>query len=117
MSLVRRVVLLCLLTSMVVACQANRNGVHLINRTDVELALGFSAAVEACQEAFLAFAQINDSSREPAAGAWTPAVQWVPSSDLGDDLFILVTDNGTQVLDHTPVQLPPCGGQPPDWLP
>lgn len=105
------------MTLLIAACVPPERGVTLFNRTDVPLSIGFSEAVPPCTDRFLSERQIGDSSREIADEAWSPAVVWAVLESDVDRAWVIAGSDRTQVLLEPPTDLPPCGGQPPDWLP
>lgn len=110
--------LVLLATAGLAACVSGPNpeGIHVVNRTSVPLALGFSEAVAPCSEAFLSFDSIDDFTRDMAEGAWQPNVVWAPD-ERSRIAWIVVSEQGTDLRSELPAAVPPCGGEPTDWQP
>lgn len=98
------------------ACGGGQPGVHVYNRTDVALAVGFFDPIAPCSDRFVPSSESSDSSGDPAYGAWKPRFGIAPAAGT-TVVWLVVTANGTKVLSEPPSQLLPCGGKPVDWVP
>ena len=105
---------LLLLSSSVVAC-ATADEMHVYNRTNAVLQLGFAAPVAACSDASLPLAEVNDPDLPPLEGAWRPTTGVAVAIGDPEPTHVLVTRRGTQWLFAAPEQLGPCEGFPVDW--
>jgi hypothetical protein len=95
----------------------SRSDVHVFNRTEVVLQMGFADPVPPCTERVLGHAAMNDTGRPLAEGAWRPTFALAMEHGSQGQIFIVVTQEKTDILKSAPAVVPPCEGQPKDWAP
>lgn len=96
-------------------CSDPEPGIHLANRSNVSLAIGFSDGVPPCSTVFLPQGEIDDFTRDLVPGALRPDGLWLRPEGSPSNYWVIASEGPTQVLDSEPGQLPPCGGPPLGW--
>jgi hypothetical protein len=109
-------VLVAASTALLAACTGGSRGIHVINATQVPIAIGYSHAVPPCSERFISEAELNDMDRGQAPAAWTTTDVWVPAEDV-DVFWLLVAAGGTSASLTAPAVVPDCRGEPLGWTP
>jgi hypothetical protein len=113
-------VLTGLLGTAIAACSpaAAVSRVHVFNRTDVAVQLGFAAPVAPCSDRIVESAEMNDKDLPLVDGAWRPTMSLEIGRETTDMVFLVVGEERTDIVIATaPTELPPCGGQPKGWSP